>query len=87
MYAFVWDSKPEKIKRKHLIQTYQNGGLKMLDLNLFNNSLKCSWLKRLLDNKNQGQWKSFYLNKINQYGGKLLFDCNLNEKSIINMFP
>ena len=87
MYAFIWDSKPEKIKRKHLVQTYQNGGLKMLDIDLFINSLKCSWLKRLFDNNNHGQWKNFYLQKINKYGGKLLFDCNLNENSILKMFP
>ena len=59
----------------------------MLDINLFINSLKCSWIKRLFDNNNHGQWKTFYLQKINKYGGKLLFDCNLNENSILKMFP
>ena len=59
----------------------------MLDIDLFINSLKCSWLKRLFENNNQGQWKTFYLQIINKYGGKLLFDCNLNENSILNMFP
>ena len=59
----------------------------MLDLNLFIKSLKCSWLKRLFDNNNQGQWKTFYLHEIDQYGGNLLFDCNLNEKSVLSMFP
>ena len=79
MYKFIWNSKPEKIKRKHLTQTYQKGGLKMLNIDLFINSIKCSWIKRLFDNTNHGQWKTFYLNEIKKYGGKLLFESNLNQ--------
>ena len=87
MFKFIWNSKPDKIKRKELLQNYHNGGLRMLDIDLFINSLKSSWIKRLLNNKNNGQWKIFYFNKINKYGGKLLFESALNEDSIINMFP
>ena len=29
MYKFIWNNKPDKIKRKQLIQNYQNGGLRM----------------------------------------------------------
>ena len=87
MFKFIWNSKPDKIKRKQLIQNYQNGGLRMLDIDLFINSIKCSWIKRLFDNKNNGQWKIFYTNKINKYGGKLLFESSLNKENIINMFP
>ena len=28
MYSFIWDSKPDKIKRRTLIQNYEKGGLK-----------------------------------------------------------
>ena len=59
----------------------------MLDLDLFINSLKCSWIKRLLDNNNHGQWQLFYTDKINNYGGKLLFESSLNKDVILTMFP
>ena len=58
----------------------------MLDLDLFINSLKCSWTKRLLDSNNHGQWKLFYTDKINKYGGKLLFESSLNKEAILTMF-
>ena len=87
MYTFIWNKKPDKIKRKQLIQNYQNGGLKMLDIDLFINSLKCSWIKRLFDNKNQGQWKIFYQYKLHKYGGKLLFESSINKDMILTMFP
>ena len=87
MFKFIWNSKPEKIKRKHITQSYQKGGLKMIDIELFINSIKCSWIKRLFDDSNNGQWKTFYLDKINRYGGKLLFESNLNKGLITHMFP
>ena len=31
LYAFIWEGKPEKIKREILIQHYEKGGLKMID--------------------------------------------------------
>ena len=49
MYAFIWDNNPEKIKRNTLIQKYEAGGIKMVDLRKFIQSLKITWIKRLLD--------------------------------------
>ena len=42
MYALIWEGKPEKIKRKILMQDYEKGGLKMIDLGMFIMSLKIS---------------------------------------------
>ena len=30
MYQFIWDGKPDKIRRDILIQDYEKGGLKMI---------------------------------------------------------
>ena len=54
MYEFLWDKKPDKIKRKTIIQSFENGGLKMIDIFKFLKSLISSWIKRLLDTKNDG---------------------------------
>ena len=51
MFTFIWDKKPDKIKRKVLYQDYSKGGLKMLDLQKFILSLKSSWITRILDKK------------------------------------
>ena len=87
MYAFLWDKKPDKIKRKTIIQNIKNGGLKMIDIFKFLKSLKSSWIKRLLDTTNNGLWKVFYMNKLDKYGGTIFFECNLNEKDIKQLFP
>ena len=46
-YKFVWNDKPDKIKRKQLYQNHSSGGLRMIDLNSFIKSLKLTWIRRL----------------------------------------
>ena len=48
MYEFIWDGKPKKIKRDILTMGYESGGLKMIDLDNFINSLKICWIKRMI---------------------------------------
>ena len=40
MFNFIWDGKPDKIKRDILIQDYEQGGLKMISKQNFILSLK-----------------------------------------------
>ena len=47
-FKFLWNNKPDKIKRTVLIKQYTEGGLKMIELHSFMHSLKLSWLRRLL---------------------------------------
>ena len=46
-YSFLWKGQPDKIKRCVSRQTFVDGGLAMTDINLFNNSLKITWIRRL----------------------------------------
>ena len=46
-YNFVWDDKPEKIKRVILSQNKVNGGLKMPNIVNFIYALKCTWIRRI----------------------------------------
>ena len=81
MYKFIWNNKPDKIKRNKLKQSYINGGLKMVDLTSFLRSIKASWVKRLLLNNNIS-WKSFIGMQLKPYGGNLVFQCTPNKKDV-----
>lgn len=85
IFSFLWDGKPEKIKREIIVQPYENGGLKMLDFDIFLNTLKCSWIKRLSDPNNQGKWKNIYLNKLKKVGGIEIFSYNLKTTDGLNI--
>ena len=52
-FQFLWDEKGDKIKRNVMINDYAEGGLKMIDIESFNKSLKSSWIKKYLDIQQQ----------------------------------
>ena len=73
--AFVWNSKPAKIKRESMIGPKESGGLDLPDYESIKNSLLVSWVKRMIDGKGEA-WMpipSYYLENV---GGIFIFECN-----------
>ena len=70
LYDFLWDSKGDKIKRTEIINDYNKGGLKMIDIQSFNASLKTKWVQSYLNTENKGKWKVFFDYCLERYGGK-----------------
>ena len=56
-----------------MINEYNKGGLKMIDLQSFNELLKIKWIKGYLDDNNKGKWKSFVNHNLEKQGGNLFF--------------
>ena len=48
---FLWGKNKSKIQHDTLCNDYENEGLKSLDIFSKINSLQCSWIKRLYDEK------------------------------------
>ena len=46
LFKFVWDGKPDKIKRTTICHDYLKGSLKMI--NIKNPALKLSWVRQFL---------------------------------------
>ena len=65
-----------------MINDYPNGGLKMIDIQSFNKSLKATWIKKYLDDNDQGKWKTFFDLELETLGGKTALTGNLNKKDI-----
>ena len=86
MYSFIWDGKPDKIKRITLIQNYEKGGIKMINIEKFIMSLKVTWIKKILDSYNNGVLKKNYLKRLERHGSDLFFECNFDEKDIHTCF-
>ena len=84
-YEFIWSSKRDKVKRDIVIQEYKNGGLNMIDLPIFLNSIKSNWIKRIINETNKGLWKEILKKHLKQLGGISLFKYNINTKDITNL--
>ena len=62
-FNFIWGG-PDKIKRLMLINEIENGGLNMVDLQTYFESIEASWINRFL-NRQDDSWAIFmnsYLN-------------------------
>ena len=55
IFEFLWDGKPDKIKRSIGRNKIENGGLGMIDIRLFEKSLKLTWIRRFLNSN--PKWK------------------------------
>ena len=60
---------------------YENGGLKLIDLESMIKSLWPAWLKRILQ-CNNGAWRSCLRFSLEPFGGLFLFHCNYDIKEI-----
>ena len=47
-YTFIWDNKPDKIKRELITQSYLDGGLKMINVHNHISALKTTWIRRII---------------------------------------
>ena len=63
-YKFLWDGKPNKIKRNVIINNYEEEGLKLPHIQSFCKTLNKSWLHKLLDPMNMSPWKILLLSYI-----------------------
>ncbi|KAL9976458.1 hypothetical protein ACROYT_G013765 [Oculina patagonica] len=81
-FDFLWDGKGDKVKRIFITKDYKEGGLKMIDINKFNQSLKVSWIQKYLDPTNDGKWKFVFEDSLKKHGGRDVFTCNLHKDDI-----
>ena len=49
IYEFIWKGKTDKISRDQLSNDYPDGGLRLVQVDLFFEALKCTWIRRILN--------------------------------------
>ena len=52
LFKFLWDGKPDTIKRSQTFMNYSEGGFKMINLDNFIKALKITWIRRLYKKPN-----------------------------------
>ena len=80
LFKFPWKG-VDKVTLLSAINEYENGGLRMIDFETMVKSLRLPLLKRIF-RENDGAWKSYIDQILEQYGGFLLFHCNYDVKDI-----
>ena len=81
---YLWNNKPPKISKSILLAQTCKGGIQMVDISTKNNSLKISWIKRILNSAKFAI--SPVLDFYSKIDTKLLLECNLQETDITQCF-
>ena len=76
LFKFLWKG-VDKVTRASVINEYEEGGLRMVDLECMVKSLRLAWLKRIFSGTN-GTWKSYLQHIMGSVGGLFFFNCNYN---------
>ena len=84
-FKFIWNFKPDKVKRHTIIGPVDKGGLNMVDFTMVVKSLKAAWVKRLCE-ADGSKWCSLFSSATSQYGGRAIFDCNFDIRDL-NLAP
>ena len=82
---FMWNGKGKKIAYDVLIQTVEEGGLKLVDFESKVKTLKISWIKRMVTD-NMQNWKAAPSSFLNTTNFGLYFMCNQGKKEITPKF-
>jgi hypothetical protein len=56
LYNFLWNGKPDRVKRSTMIRDISEGGLKMIDVRSMIDALNISWIKQFFTNDSK-KWK------------------------------
>ena len=67
LFKFLWNEKNEKIKRKHLMQNYENGGIRMVNIKTQLQTYRIKWVNRLILD-NDMNWKIIPTFHFDKYG-------------------
>ena len=63
LFIYLWDNKPDKVKRSCVTQDYRNFGLRMVDLKSHINAIKLLWISKLIKN-NHNQFSTILENSL-----------------------
>ena len=77
---FLWKG-PDKVTRLSVINTLDNGGLKLTDFETHIKALKLSWILHILHER-EDPWISYLKYNLKRYGGCFLFRCNYDVNDL-----
>ena len=80
-FDFIWKGK-DRIKRLIMYQDYKDGGLRMVNFELFVKTQRVMWVKRLLYGEQHMSWKLYFDEIFSSVGGRSIFLCNYETNKL-----
>ena len=84
-YSFLWNSGPDRIKRKVIVKDIAKGGLRMIQIDAFIMALKVTWLRRYIV-QSDSSWSSLSNINFNDLLSKGENYAELKANELLNPF-
>ena len=75
VFNFLWQHKPDKVKRETVFRNMKDGGLNMLNIRASILALKLTWIRRLANG--EGIWQNILLHRFKL---DLMLNCGYESK-------
>ena len=84
LYNYIWNNKPDKIKREVIYSDYPEGMLRVPNIDIKFKSLKLAWIARLIRIRSSPEsWRVIPDHYFIKYGGlNFLLRCNYDKKCL-----
>ena len=82
LFSFLWDSKPDKIKRKAICSDLKQGGIRYPNISYYLKSTKISWWKIVFNSEDLRHIVTYFFPPL-QYLDKDILDCNMCKDDLI----
>ena len=79
IFEFMWNGKPDKIKRNIMILAKEHGGMAVPDIMMKNIALKVAWVQRIVTT--EAKWKSVISTHI-PINLDIFWKCNMKENDV-----
>ena len=76
IYSYGVSGKPDKTKRKVIIDQYEEGWLKILQIESSCHGLKMVWINKILNPLRKSPWKTLFIDQHNKYGADKKWTLN-----------
>ena len=83
MFDFLWGSPAARVRKSDVVKDISNGGLNMIDLKTYFDSINLKWVCKLMDDS-KGKWKCFFEYWLETLGGvNILINSRCDPKYVL----
>jgi len=81
LFKFLWNNKPDKIRRDVMCSDYSSGGIKYPNMTMYITASKIAWIKRILSDSNMLNIAKYFFPHLKDIKHVLL-KCNLKKDDL-----
>ena len=81
VFSFLWNGPTDRVKRSIICNDYASGGLRMINIDAFVNSINATWVSKYVYTQND-YWAVLMQSSLNHFGKNVLLQTNFDHQEL-----